>query len=117
MTEQLRGLGDVIAREVISGIKADGSAIAITVEIGRPFPWGDTTTTTWACTLRVDPLLDREVYGEAREVYGEGSLQALCLAVWVMRGALDQFQNEGGKLVWDDGASLSSYWPRSPDSY
>jgi hypothetical protein len=56
MDKSVRGLGDIIARQTLLVKKADGSSMMVTVEIGRPFPWGDVSPTEWACAFRIDPL-------------------------------------------------------------
>jgi hypothetical protein len=56
MAKSVRGLDDIIARQTLLVKKADGSSMTVTVEIGRPFPWGDVSPTEWACAFRIDPL-------------------------------------------------------------
>ncbi|HWU56154.1 MAG TPA: hypothetical protein VN175_11680 [Rhizomicrobium sp.] len=109
MSNPLRGLDDVIAREVLFGKEADGSLITITIEIGRPFLWGDISPTEWACAVRVDPLF-------SREIHGEGSLQALCQASQMIRTMLNHFQQNGGVLTYETGEefSLTTHWPMQP---
>jgi hypothetical protein len=109
MSEPLRGLDDIIAREVFSGKDAEGSPITIVVEIGRPFLWGDESPTEWACAIRVDPLF-------SGEIHGEGSLQALCLASQMIRTTLNSFQQDGGILTDEAGVefSLTTHWPVQP---
>jgi hypothetical protein len=107
---KVRGFEDIIARETIYGKKPDGSSVTITMEIGRPFLWGDVSPTEWACAVRIDPLDD------GRNVHGEGALQPLCLAIWTVGVTLEQFQREGGSLAWEDGTEykFSNLWPASP---
>ena len=109
MAQSLRGLDDIIARERLLGRKADGSSIAITVEIGRPFPWGDISITEWACAFRIDPFYT----GDA---HGEGSLQALNLALQMVRSQLNHFEEEGGVLMYETGEKflLTMHWPLQP---
>jgi hypothetical protein len=109
MGEPLRGLDDIIARDTLSGTKADGSSIVVAIEIGRPFPWGGTSPTEWACSFRVDPLYNGESHGE-------GGLQALCLALQTVQWQLDDFQKSGGVLRYEDGEAFSctNFWPAKP---
>ena len=109
MGKSVRGLGDIIAREIIFGKKPDGSPVTIAVEIGRPFPWGDVSPTEWACAVRVGPHY-------TSDIHGEGSLQALCLALQMVRSELNHFEEEGGILTYESGErfSLTTHWPVQP---
>jgi hypothetical protein len=92
---------DIIVRETLQGKASDGEQVLITIEVERPFPWGDISPTEYACYITIAPFLRRT------HIHGEGQLQALCLALRHVRWELDRFLEEGG--VIDDcdlGAAL-----------
>jgi hypothetical protein len=100
---------EVVARETLFGKRVGEDRFPITIEIGRPFKWGGTSPTEWACALKVEPF-------HSHATHGEGSLQALCLALQLVRSELNNFTEQGGSLVWEDGQKweLESYWPLEP---
>ena len=87
---------ETIAREAIFGLRKDGERFIVSIEIGKPFKWGGTCATEWACAVKVEPF-------HSHTVHGEGSFQALCLALWWVRAELDRFKEEGGVLLWESG--------------
>ena len=97
----------VIASETIFGQRADGERFGITIEIGRPFKWGGISQTEWACQIKVEPLRAKAV------IHGEGSLQALCLALRYVHSELAAFIEKGGKIMHEDGNvfPLEAYLP------
>jgi len=97
----------VIATEMIVGQRAGGERFAITIEIGRPFKWGGISPTEWACQIKVAPFRAKAV------IHGEGSLQALCLALRYVHSELAAFIEEGGKIIHEDGNDfpLTAYLP------
>ncbi len=97
----------VIATETLFGQRADGERFAIMIEIGLPFKWGGTSPTEWACQIKVAPLRAKAV------IHGEGSLQALCLALRSVHSELAAFAKDGGKIMHEDGNDfpLTAYLP------
>jgi hypothetical protein len=101
---------DIIAREIVFGQKPGKDRFPITIEIGRPFPWGGISPTEYGCYVKADPLLRKT------DFHGEGALQALCLALQYIRWQLDHFIENGGILLTENGEEfrLQSYWPNKP---
>jgi hypothetical protein len=69
----------------------DGERHEVVVEIGRPYqaPEGE-----WACPVEI-----RGLYDGVRDIHGEDSLQALCLAASLVRSLLSSFVEGGGKIM------------------
>jgi len=88
-----------IACTLIDAVGVDGEAFALEVAVGVPFL--SERSEAWACTLTLSPLLPKPV-----DISGEDSLQALCLALRMAKSMLDDFIEDGGKLLTDDGASF-----------
>src|SRR3954471_16665063 len=100
--------GEIIASEKFIGESTDGERFEITIEIGRPYKWGGSSPTEWACPVRAEPFFSLRT-----GIHGEGSLQALCLALRHVRSILEDFIEKGGTISLDGSAetvSLNSYW-------
>ncbi len=78
-------------------ISLSGTRTSIHVEVGCPRPDGHGA---WACAIRVDGL-----DGKARDIYGEDSLQALCLGLRLVRSHLEGVLERGSRLVHSDDGS------------
>jgi hypothetical protein len=100
---------EIIAREHLFGVRPGEAKFPITIEIGRPFKWSGTCATEWACMAKIEPF-------RTHTVHGLGSFQALCLAFQWIRSQLNDFEKDGGSLVWEDGQEwdIESYWPHNP---
>lgn len=85
---------ETIAKETILGCLAEGEAFEIRVEIGVPYPWRGSDE-EWACPVKVDPL-----HPNLRDIHGGSSLQALCLALRLVKSLLDDFVEKGGQLTY-----------------
>jgi hypothetical protein len=96
----------VIARESLFGQRPGEERFAISVEIGRPYKYGAESPTAWVCPVTVEPFF-------SHALYGEGSLQALCLAVGSVIRELEEFVANGGKLTYEDGEGFLLYAYRS----
>lgn len=86
-----------IANITITAVGAEGQVFPLDIAVGVPFV--SERHRTWACALTLHPL-----WPEPAEIAGEDSLQALCLALRVARSMLDSFCEDGGQLLFDDGA-------------
>jgi len=76
------------------GVASDGTEHVFVTGVGKPIqqPTGD-----WACpTATYDGQ-------EAQLIYGEDSLQALCLGLSFIRARLEHFLESGGRLFLDQG--------------
>lgn len=103
------GIANVIARAEFIGRDANGEEFPIVIEIGQPFSPDDFSTTTGACEIAVLPFLKRFT------IYGEGSFQALCLALRHVQRELIHFQEGGGILRYEGGGDgdqidLADFW-------
>lgn len=93
-------------------VAADGSRIPLRIELGQPRPDG---RGAWACLVSVDGY-DRH----AKDIYGEDSLQALCLAMRMVRLHLDCALERGSRLVHTDEDTdfpLEAYFEESSDGH
>jgi hypothetical protein len=93
-------LDNIIAKQKLFGQKAGDERFPITIEVGRPFQSEGFSATEWACPVRIKPFL-----AEAT-IHGEGSLQALCLALTHVKSYLIDFLEKGGKLSWESGEAF-----------
>jgi hypothetical protein len=91
-------MADIIARESVFGTRPGGSRFAIEVSVSKPFRVDGLAVEEWICPLTLSPL-----FGEARDVHGNSSLQALCLALSLAVDALEKFEADGGSLAYEDG--------------
>ena len=85
---------DFVASMNLIGVAPDGAEQVFVAGVGKPTrqPAGE-----WGClTVTSDDQ-------EARPIYGETSLQALCLGLSFIRLRLEAFLETGGRLFWDDG--------------
>jgi hypothetical protein len=92
-------MADDIARELVFGKRPGGSPCAIEVSVSKPFRGAGLAVEEWICPLTLSPL-----FAEVREVHGNSSLQALCLALSLAIDALEKFKADGGSLAYEDGA-------------
>ncbi len=78
----------MIAQTTIYGQRPNEERFKIIVEIGLPYQ----VENAWACPVSVQPL-QREI-----DIYGDNSLQALCLAIGLALELVSDFKQKGGKL-------------------
>ena len=78
-------------------VGSSGTRTPIHVEVGCPRPDG---RGAWVCAIRVDGL-----DSEPRDIYGEDSLQALCLGLRFVRTHLEGVLERGSRLVHSDDGS------------
>lgn len=87
----------VTATEVIWGQRPGEDAFEIRIEIGTPYPVGDSPQ-EWACPVAVYPL-----FNTLHDAHGGSSLQALCLAMSLALDLLQGFKDKGGVLFYTPG--------------
>ena len=75
-------------------VAPSGRRTPINVEVGRPHP---DSRGAWACPVLVDGLDSKP-----RDIYGEDSLQALCLGLRLVRTHLEGVLERGSRLVYSD---------------
>jgi hypothetical protein len=85
---------DLVATLQLVELAPDGERKAIEVQIGRPH-WDERGS--WACPVLVTSISDK-----VREIHGEDSMQALCLAVQFVRSMLHSVITRGSRLVHTD---------------
>lgn len=89
--------GQVVAEEQFLFVGADGSEKTVTARLGAPYHDTERESasgTVWACPCEVRGFELR--YPDIR---GEGSWQALCLAITFVRARLDDFCEKGGRIL------------------
>ena len=107
-------MSEIVATSTLDCVNSLGEHQQVIVEIGRPYraPEGE-----WAC-----PVAMRGFYNSLPDVHGEDSLQALCLAVSLVRMLLAGFVEGGGRIFfpnsdseYDLDATFSNVGRRSSD--
>lgn len=84
-------MDSLIAETKMIGIYPDMREIEILASIGSPFR---DLNGRWGCPAEISGI-----YGKLGPVYGEDSMQALCLALKLVYTLLKDFIEKGGKLV------------------
>ena len=85
---------DFVASMSVIGVAADGGEHVFVVGVAQPI---QQATGEWACPTSTH---DRPA---PQPVYGEDSLQALCLGLSLIRRRLDAFLEDGGRLFLVEG--------------
>jgi hypothetical protein len=93
---------ELIASTYLYGQRPGEARFKISVEIGRPYQ-GEGGE--WRCPVALRP------FPAFPDVAGEDSLQALCLAISLVRETLEFFRDDGGLLAYETGEAfaLDSY--------
>jgi len=97
---------DAIAQAEIQCVPPSGDSFTSILRVGRPCL---DDRGTWSCSLSMDGL-----FHEDRPLFGDDSLQALCLAMDFARGQLQDFVSRGGQLFipgTKDSFPLNAYFP------
>lgn len=94
---------DFVARLNILGIRPDGGRIEIEFAVGTPY---EEEPNQWRCSVSLSPL-----YKRLADAAGGDAMQSLCLALSLGLDLLGKFNEDGGKLLNDDGKDfpLDSY--------
>ena len=90
-----------IAELRLSGLRADGRLVPITVSVGQPYQ----AEGCWRCHVSLVGIDDH-----LPEIGGEDSFQALCLGVRLLGLRLADFVTQGGRLFVEGGG------PNDPDT-
>lgn len=85
---------ETIATRDLLGTTKEGTRLRIHVRIGRPYA---ETKSEWACPVEVEGLA-----GKLPDIRGIDALQALWLAILIVRELLVGFVQDGGQLYWPD---------------
>jgi hypothetical protein len=84
-----------VAEERLVGLEPSGARVQVIAAIGLPY---QVSPDEWACPVSLAGLHDR-----LHDIHGGGSLQALCLAVSLLRQLLTGFVEGSGRLFYADG--------------
>jgi len=84
-----------IATRQLKAIWNDGSAHHVTIEVGRPYPSGN----SFRCPVRVIGL--QQDYSPP-DLFGFDEIQAITLSLEFVRFLLEWHLDEGGKLFYPD---------------
>jgi len=88
---------DVVAEQELSALFPDGRLTPVRVRVGHPRP---RPTGEWACPVEVEGLPG---WQGSRDIFGEGSLQALMLGLRLLRSVLLNETARGTVFHWPDG--------------
>lgn len=97
MSTPAPGSDAAVATMSMFGQRPGRARFEITVEIGKPYRWGDNPE-EWACSVSVRPLQPSR-----REAHGNDAFQALCLAIALAQHLLQDFRDAGGVLSYGTG--------------
>lgn len=95
MEMRRENFGDDVASEEFVFLSRDGASRRVKVRIGMPY---EVSSDEWACPVEIVGFEPR--HPDAR---GSTSLQALCLAVTLVRSRVEDFISKGGKVLDIDG--------------
>ena len=95
-------LMELIASIALTAVPATGDAFAFTIALHTPYC---DDQGIWRCAATMEPLQKR-----LSPAAGADSLQAICLAIALVRSLLEAFQDDGGTFL-EDGErwSLKGY--------
>jgi hypothetical protein len=88
-------ISDPIASATFIWVRANGTKSPIEALVARPYL---VSGTEWACPCAIEGF-----DGAYPDIRGEGSLQALCLALGLIRKRLGHLLEDGQQLVDPDG--------------
>ena len=94
-----------IAKALLVGERQNGDRFEIFLEIGLPHLYNqvDDEGDEWMCSVSMSPLVPK-----SHDVHGDGSFQALCLAISLAYQFLSRFMEDGGKLFFPTGEEVDS---------
>jgi len=83
-------MNDIIPHSQIECISRTGDRFSVTIQIGRPYlaPSGE-----WACPVEMAGW-----HNGLQDIRGEDSMQALCLALTLVRQLLTSYVQDGGRV-------------------
>lgn len=88
---------DELAFAELSCVASDGREFDATIAAGRPYR---ATSGEWHCSVEMSGLEE-----QLADMAGEDSLQALCMALSVVRAMLEHFVEQGGQLFYRNSRS------------
>lgn len=84
-----------IAEKELVACRPDGERLRVKIQIGRPFRL---ERYEWAVSVQLEGL-----YQSLPDVHGEDSFEALALSFALLHRLLEEFVEQGGKLLEKDG--------------
>ncbi|NCB64379.1 MAG: hypothetical protein EOM52_12450 [Clostridia bacterium] len=84
-------MDDPVATMEMVAVHPDGTRTPLIVEVGKPFRMD---TGVWACPVSGEPVVPN-----MPGIFGEDSMQALCLALSLVFDLLSNFKKKGGALL------------------
>src|ERR1700679_654852 len=99
-----------IAKTELVRIRKNGDHVSVSIEVGQPYK---TTDGVW-CT----PVALHGVDGRLPGIFGEDSLQSLCLAIEFIRARLEDVVEAGDRLIDSKGPdegvdfAIGAYFPK-----
>lgn len=88
-----------IAQQHYVLVRPDGSEVAVTAKVGKPYL---EEATFWRCPAALDGI-----DGQYPDICGEGSMQPLGLALRLIRTRLLAIIEEGGRLYYPEDRSMA----------
>ena len=104
-------ISDPVAMEEVLWARKDGSEVVLTAKIGKPYRVDEDT---WACPVELIGLDEK-----LPDIPGTGSMQALCLAIGLVKMRLGHLLDRGEALYfsgdreekWDASALDALFGP------
>lgn len=95
MVLQSKDFGEPIAEATVRLREPDGTTVPATIRVGKPYEEADGSC--WRCPVEVAGYR-----GRYADMAGVDSLQALCLALALLRTELSNLRARGGDVLSDD---------------
>lgn len=89
----------IIAEHGIFLLSPEGIKSPIRIHIRAPYELDKDGT--WACACHIDGIFEKEM-----RAFGQGSLQALCLSLQLLRIQLAHVERLGGQFFYDEALTV-----------
>jgi hypothetical protein len=103
MSMRREEFGEEVSASVLVFQFPDGTSRPVKLRVGKPY---QVSAVEWACPVEISGFERRYV-----DVRGEDSMQALCMAISLIRMRLEDFLEKGGKVLGVD--DLREWDPRA----
>ena len=104
-------MNETIAKLDLILVKNSGEKLPVSIEIGRPYEIQDGKGADFAKC----PVSMRGLHKNISDIAGEDTFQALTLAIAFVRTMLKYFNDDGGKILLNDGKSEFEFGSFFPD--
>ena len=91
---------EMIAQYTLTAKRVGEPAFLLSLAVCKP-ELSEEMAPAWACSVIVSPL-----HSKAVSIYGDGSLQALCLGIRHAMQMLQAFVEGGGVLLYENGETF-----------